>query len=142
MAALAVPSGISVLGQQGASIGIGYDRIVRKFGGGYQTNDLTGPTAGLLTLRLNYGFLPANTAITVLDPENSNAVTPWGKYIWLFFKRRMADGAAFDVTYTDPATGASDTDKFMFVDSNLTYEEIEYLLSSTGIVLEQFIPLV
>lgn len=141
MAALAVPTGINVLGEYGASIGIGYDRIIRDFGGGYQTNELTGPTAGLLTLRLNYGFLPQGTEITVVDAENSNTVTPWAKYVWLFFKRRMADGAAFDVTYTDPATGSTDTDKFVFVDSELTYEEANYKLSTTGIVLKQFIPL-
>jgi hypothetical protein len=141
MAALAVPTGINVLGEYGAGISIRYDEISRDFGGGYDETELVGPTGGLLLLRLKYGFLDASGTLTVQDPENGNAVTKWSVYVWKVFKRRKLDGAAMDVTYIDPETEMTATAKFKFVDSQLDYETVTYLLYSTGILLRQFIPL-
>jgi len=135
------PTGINILGEYGAATSIRYDEINRDFGGGYDETELTGPTAGTLFLRLKYGFLPSSTALTVVDAENGSAVTPWAQYVWLFFKRRKADQAAFNVTYTDPATGSDATTTFRFVDSQLDFETVTYKLQSTGILLRQFVPL-
>ena len=141
MPILEAPTGINILGEYGSSIGIRFDEISRDYGGGYDETELVGPTTGLLFLRLKYGFLPTNTLLTVVDDENSNTVTPWAQYLWLKFKRRKADGQAFDVTFIDPATNANSTKKFKFADSQLDYETITFQLYGSGLLLRQYIPL-
>jgi hypothetical protein len=138
---LSSPTGISILGEYGAATGIRYARIEREFGGGYDQTELVGPTTGLLFLRLKYGFLPTDSELTVVDDENSNTVTPWAQYLWLKFQRRMVDGLAFTVSYIDPATNAAGSALFKFQDSELEFEDVTYLLKSSGVVLRQWVAL-
>lgn len=135
---LVVPTGINVLGSYGASVGIHFDELVKRYAGGNDESELTGHTDGEFILKLKYDFLSDEGSLTVLDAENSNAVTYWPRYVWLFFVRRKQDQAAFNVTFTDPSTGSDATKLFKFEDSDLTYETITYKLYSTGLTLRQW----
>lgn len=141
MATLAVPTGLQALGSFGAVVSISFDEIVRDYGGGYDTTELVGPTAGLIYLRLQLDFLDDSGQLTVVDAENANAVTNWSQYLWKFFIRRKQDGAAFNVAFTDPDDGMSRTDTFKFMESRLDYTWFNVKLYSTGLTLRQFVAL-
>jgi hypothetical protein len=140
MAELLAPTGISVLGEYGAGVSIRFDEFDRDFGGGHDESELVGPTSGLYLLRLKYGFLPQSSELTVIDAENSNAVTPWAVYVWRFYVRRKQDQAPFDVTFYDPQANTTSTKKFKFAESQLDFEAITHELWGTGLLLRQVIP--
>lgn len=135
-----MPQTLQILGSYGAGVGIEFQRINRRYGSGYDQNDLTGHTDGTLVLKLNYDFLPDDGSLTVLDPENANAVTNWPVYLWKFFVSRMQDDEAFNVTVIDPSVGGSTTltQLFKFVDSRMDYSWFSYKLYSTGLELRQW----
>lgn len=135
-----MPQTLQILGSYGAGVGIEFQRINRRYGSGYDQNDLTGHTDGTLVLKLNYDFLPDDGSLTVLDPENANAVTNWPVYLWKFFVSRMQDDEAFNVTVIDPGVGGSTTltALFKFVDSRMDYSWFSYKLYSTGLELRQW----
>lgn len=135
---LQLPTGINALGSYGASVSIQFDEIRREFGSGNDATEMVGHTDGQIILKLNYDFLPDEGSLTVLDPENSNAVTYWPRYLWKFFIRRKRDQEAFNVTFTDPGTGADSTLLFKFADSQLDYQMATFKLYSTGLVLRQW----
>jgi hypothetical protein len=139
---LLAPTGISVLGAYGASVSVEYAEIVREFAVGYDKSELVGPTDGQLFLKLNYEFLPDEAPYTVVDVENGSAVTTWPVYLWRFYKRRKADGAAFNVTFYNPEDGADDTRTFKFEDSQLSYDFLMFKLYSTGLLLREYIALI
>lgn len=140
---LAAPTNVSALGGYGATVGIRFDEIVREMAVGYDKSELVGATAGVLLIKLNLDFLDDSGVLTVVDVENSSAVTNWSQYIWKFFIRRKQDGDPFYVSFIDPATGAAETTKlFKFVDQQIDYNWFQFKLYSTGLQLRQYIPLV
>lgn len=131
---------LQIIGSYAAGVGIEFQRINRRYGSGYDQNDLTGHTDGTLVLKLNYEFLPDDGSLTVTDPENGDAVTNWSVYLWKFFVNRMQDDEAFNVTVIDPSVGGSTTltQLFKFVDSRMDYSWFSYKLYSTGLELRQW----
>ncbi len=131
---------LKIIGSYGASVGIEFQEITRRYGSGYDQNDLTGPTDGTLVVRLNYDFLPDDGSLTVTDPENANAVTNWSVYLWKFFVRRKQDDEAFNVTIIDPSVGGTTelTELFKFVDRRMDFNWFSYKLYSTGLELRQW----
>lgn len=140
---LLAPTGLTALGAYGAQVGIRFEEIAREFAVGYDKTELVGATDGILIIKLNLEFLPDEGTLTVVDPENGNAVTNWSQYLWKFFIRRKQDGEEFFVSFTDPATGAVEaTKKFKFAEQQLDYTWFQFKLYSTGLTLRQFVPLV
>jgi len=120
------------------NIDLQYQEIQRFYAGGHDKTEVVGPTDGIILLGLSYGHLPA-AGLTVSDPENSGAATPWAVYLWKFFKYRKADQAAFTVTIDDPATGTTMSQLFKFADSKLSYQQITHkLYTASGIQLRQW----
>jgi len=130
---LLVPPSYSV------GVSIRFDEIIREFGGGYDTNELVGPTDGIILLKYRYNILHAGAQLTINDPEAGGAATSWPKYLWLFYRRRKQQGDAFNVTLLeDPATEAAMTQLFKFADSQLDYDLISWKLYTSGIALRQW----
>lgn len=119
-------------------ISLEYQEIQRFYAGGHDKTELVGPTDGIIVLGLSYGHLPA-AGLTVVDPENASAVTPWSVYLWKFFKYRKADQAAFNVGVDDPETNTTMTQLFKFADSRLNYQQISWkLYTASGLQLRQY----
>lgn len=120
-------------------VAVEYQEITRFYAGGHDKTEVVGPTDGIILLGLSFNHLPMGTSLTVIDPENGSAVTPWAKYLWKFFNYRKADQAAFNVNIEDPNTGATMTQLFKFADSRLTMQLINWkLYTASGLQLRQW----
>lgn len=120
-------------------IQIDYDflEITREYAGGHDKSELVGPTNGIMLVTLSFNHLPA-AGLTVNDPENSNAATPWSKYLVKFFKYRKADGAPFTISVNDPETETTMTQLFKFP-PRLSIALATYkLYTSQGLTLRQW----
>lgn len=125
---------LQILGSYGLERIDRFDLITRNYGDGTIDSVLVGHTDGVTEFVLNFEFLP-DAELTVTDPEDSDTVKTWVNYFRDFFRRRMGDGSAFDIT--DPLTGTTYTVKF--ADSVLTLNYVTYkLYSSQGIRLVQY----
>lgn len=115
-----------------------YQGIQRFYAGGHDKSEIVGHTSGVIIVGLSYGHLPA-AGLVVSDPENGGASTPWAKYLWKFFRYRMADQAAFTIGVDDPETNTTMTQLFKFADFSLSYQQITWkLYTASGLQLRQW----
>jgi len=120
-------------------ISIEYQVIQRFYAGGHDKSEVVGPTDGIMLLGLSFNVLPMGAQLTVNDPENGGAATPWARYLWRFYNYRMGDQAAFNVGIEDPETGATMTQLFKFADPRLTMQLITWkLYTASGVQLRQW----
>lgn len=129
---------LSIPASWGGTISIQFDIIENNFGGGFDDHELVGPSDGTMLFRVPYDHLPAGNSLLINDPENSNTPTPWAAYLWKFYKRRMQDLEAFNITALDPETNTTGTWLVKFVNFQLDYNALTWQLYSSGIELRQW----
>lgn len=119
-----MPDGtLLIAGQLGGEIGREYARVRYNLGGGYTPAVLVGHSQGVATYVFRFNALPdriADTRFIVTDDGDSNTVKTWADYLRDFHRRRMVDGASFNIT--DEASGA--TMSVVFIDDELNYQTI------------------
>jgi hypothetical protein len=124
-------------GQLGGEVGREYARIRWNLGGGYTPSILVGHSQGVGTFMFRFKALPDrinDTRFIVTDDGDSNTVKTWADYLRDFHRRRMGDGAPFNIT--DEMTLA--TMSVVFVDDELNYQTIGPKLFQTEVRLRQY----
>ncbi len=121
-----------------STISIEFDEIKREFGGGYDTNELVGPTDGTITVKGNFGHLPAAGSLTITETAISMSAMTYSVYLWKFYIYHKQNGEAFNITILDPATNTAATFLVKFVDSRLDYEMLTFQLYSSTLQFRQW----
>lgn len=92
-----------LIGQLGSDYELAFSRLNFDYGDGYEQSVIVGHSDGQEFINITFNVLSNRAASNITDPETSTIKTP-EQYLIDFFKRRMADGEAFNVTTTRGAT--------------------------------------
>ncbi len=122
---------LQITGQLNSDYELSFARLEFNFGDGYEQAAIVGHSSGQEFVTLNFNGLSNRSAQNLTDPEDSMAKTP-EKYLIDFFKRRMVDGEAFNVTTT-----RGDTLLVTFADSTLPLKRFGKNVSSVAIRFKQ-----
>lgn len=120
-----------LIGQINSEYELAYARLDFDFGDGYEQSVIVGHSAGQEFVTLVFNVLSNRSAQNILDPEDATNKTP-EKYLIDFFKNRMVDGAAFNVTTT-----RGDTLLVTFADSRLPITRISKQVGQISIRFRQ-----
>ena len=94
-----MPETFQLIGQLGSDYELAYARLDFDFGDGYEQSVIVGHSSGQEFVNLTFNVISNRAAQNITDPEDSISKTP-EKYLIDFFRRRMVDGEAFNVTTT------------------------------------------
>lgn len=94
-----MPETLQITGQLGSDYELAYARLDFDYGDGYEQSVIVGHSSGQEFINITFNAISNRTAQNLIDPEDSVSKTP-EKYLIDFFKRRMVDGEAFNVTTT------------------------------------------
>jgi hypothetical protein len=94
-----MPESFALIGQLGSDYELAYARLDFDYGDGYEQSVIVGHSSGQEFINITFNAISNRAAQNLTDPEDSVSKTP-EKYLIDFFKRRMTDGEAFNVTTT------------------------------------------
>lgn len=121
----------ALIGQIGSGGRLAVARLNFDYGDGYEQSVVVGHSSGQEFVNLTFNALSDRTAQNIVDAEDSVTRTPL-EYAIAFFKRRMVDGAAFNVTTT-----RDDTLLVYFAEDEISYDTISKKAHRGGLRFRQ-----
>lgn len=94
-----MPETFQLIGQLGSDYELAYARLDFDYGDGYEQSVIVGHSSGQEFINITFNAISNRAAQNITDPEDMVSKTP-EKYLIDFFKRRMVDGEAWNVTTT------------------------------------------